>query len=122
MRRSQSLYATIILGTVAAGFAAALAGCATGGEEGQIQLAIKGADQIELFNFSSTNTKPAGAADVVSAVVTINEIDARIGKTWTPVMTTPHTIDLLKLDGKTLDTLGIAKLPMGHISELRLVL
>src|SRR2546426_3267295 len=126
MRRSNSIFATMILATVAAGFAAALAGCANGaGDEGNIQVALKGADQISLFSLSTgatANTKPARTADVVSAFVTIVEIDARVGGHWTTVVTTAHTIDLLKLDGKTLDKLGIANLPTGHIDELRLVL
>ena len=104
MRRSNSIFATMILATVAAGFAAALAGCANGGgDEGNIQVALQGADQISLFSLSTgatANTKPARTADVVSAFVTIVEIDARVGGHWTTVVTTAHTIDLLKLDGK----------------------
>jgi len=55
----------------------------------------------------------------VSAIVTITEIDAKVNGTWTPLVTTAQTVDLLKLDNKTVSSLGIATLPSGHISQLR---
>jgi uncharacterized protein DUF4382 len=111
--RSRSIIITL--------FAVLVAGCDTGPQTGEIQLALVGADQIALFGLPSQPTAPDHNG-IVSAIVTIKEIDARIGGAWIPVTTTPQQIDLLALDNKTLNTLGIVKLPVGHIDELRLQL
>ena len=111
---------------------AALAGCNGGGPVegpppgGNLELALVGADQIQLFD-ATTNT--AGVPNsVVSAIVTINEIDAKVDVAghpgqhqWVPLVKTAVTVDLLKLDNKKLNTLGVTSLP-SHIDELRLVL
>lgn len=104
------------------GVAGGLVGCVggSGSQTGDIQLALVGAPNYALFDLPS-QAKPQ-AASVASAVVTINEIDARVGGAWLPLVTTPQQVDLLKLDNKTINTLGIVKLPVGHIDELRLVL
>jgi hypothetical protein len=114
MRRSTvSMIAASLLAT-------AIYGCSSGEQSGEIQLALAGTDQSQLFTFTP-QTQPT-SNDVVSAVVTIKEIDAHANGNWVPVSTTPLTVDLLKLDNKNLTTLGIVKLPTGHIDELRLVL
>lgn len=96
------------------------AGCtAQGDQTGEIQFALVAADQYQLFSLTPQNTTPS---EVVSAVVIVDEIDARVGNSWTPIVTAQQTIDLLKLDNKTLNTVGIGKLPTGHIDELRLKL
>ena len=98
--------------------AAALAGC-TGAQSGSVELQLTGADQIQLFSLpAQPNTEP-GDYGVVSAIVTITEIDAKVNGAWQPLVTTSQTIDLLKLDNKTVSSLGVATLPTGHISELR---
>lgn len=98
---------------------AALSGCGGGPKTGDIQFAVVASDQYQLFDFSPQNTTPS---EIVSAVVIVTEIDARVGGAWIPVVTTTQPIDLLALDNKTLNTLGVAKLPTGHIDELRLKL
>jgi hypothetical protein len=99
--------------------AAMLAGCSGGLQSGDLELQLTGADQIQLFALpAQPNTEP-GDYGVVSAIVTINEIDAKVNGVWTPLVTTSQTIDLLKLDNKTVSSLGVVKLPMGHVSELR---
>ena len=117
------MYRASIITTLFA--ASSLAGCVGGAQTGDIELQLTGADQIQLFSLPTGPAQPnsePGDHGVVSAVVTINEIDAKVNGAWTPVVTTPQTIDLLKLDNKTVNTLGVVKLPMGHISELRFVL
>src|SRR5579864_7690419 len=97
--RSLSIISTFFALTLAAG-------CNDSSQTGEIQLALVGADQISLFNLPSQPATPESNG-VVSAVVTIKEIDARIGGSWIPVTTTPAQIDLLALDNKTLNSLGI---------------
>ncbi|MCU1281846.1 MAG: hypothetical protein JWM53_5392, partial [bacterium] len=105
--------------------ASSLAGCVGGVQTGDIELQLTGVDQIQLFSLptgpAQPNTEP-GDHGIVSAVVTVIEIDAKVNGVWTPVVTTAQTLDLLKLDNKTVNTLGVVKLPAGHISELRFVL
>src|SRR4051794_7988204 len=97
--------------------AAALGGCSA--QSGSVELQLTGADQIQLFSLpAQPNTEP-GNYGVVSAIVTITEIDAKVNGTWTPLVTTSQTVDLLKLDNKTVSSLGIVTIPPGHISELR---
>ena len=106
-----SSFATILV-------AATLAGC-SGAQGGAVELQLTGADQIQLFSLPvQPNTEP-GNYGVVSAIVTITEIDAKVNGTWTPLVTTSQTVDLLKLDNKTVSSLGIVAIPPGHISELR---
>ena len=103
--------------------ATALAGCAGGGlEPGDVELQLTGADQMQLFSLPAQPETEPGDHGIVSAVVTIKEIDAKVAGTWTPLATAAQTIDLLQLDNKTISSLGIVKLPSGHVSELRFVL
>lgn len=102
-------------------FALALVGCDSGAQTGQIQLALVGSDQIALFNLPSQPSTPA-SNNVASAFVTVKEVDARVGGSWVTVTNVPQTIDLLALDNKGLNSLGIVTLPVGHIDGLRLVL
>jgi hypothetical protein len=95
-----------------------VAGC-VGTPTSDVELQLTGADQIQLFSLPATEPGDHG---IVSAIVTINEIDAKVSGTWTPVVTTPQTVDLFTLDHKTVNTLGFVKLPTGHVSELRFVL
>ena len=45
-----------------------------------------------------------------------------MGHDWTPIMTTPITVDLLQLDQKSITALGLGALPQPRIDRLRLVL
>ncbi|MCA1665473.1 MAG: DUF4382 domain-containing protein, partial [Myxococcales bacterium] len=97
--------------------AATLGGCSA--QSGSVELQLTGADQIQLFSLPVQPNSEPGDYGVVSAVVTITGIDAKVNGTWTPLVTTSQTIDLLKLDNKTASSLGIVTIPPGHISELR---
>jgi hypothetical protein len=93
-------------------------GCLGGAPSpGMVQLALTGAG-----SYTPDHVQPERASHVVSAFVKIDEIDARVGIGWIPLTTTPVTIDLLALDQQKLTTLGIGKLPSGHVRALRLVL
>lgn len=99
--------------------AASLAGCSGGMQPGDVELQLTAADQFQLFSLPAQPTTEPGDHGVVSAVVIVKEIDAKVKGTWTPLTTAPQTIDLLKLDHQTVSSLGIVKLPSGHVSELR---
>ncbi|MGZ3427102.1 MAG: DUF4382 domain-containing protein [Polyangia bacterium] len=102
--------------------ASSLAGCVGGAPTSDVELQLTGADQIQLFSLpAQPNTEP-GDHGIASAIVKINEIDAKVNGTWTPVVTTAQTVDLLTLDHKTVNTLGFVTLPTGHVSELRFAL
>src|SRR4029078_10313541 len=59
--------------------------------------------------------------DATSVIVIVDQVELEVkGKGWVPVLTSPVTIDLLKLDNKTITSLGITKLPTGHVDDLRL--
>ena len=102
--------------------ASTLVGCAGGPQPGEVELQLTGADQIQLFSLPAQPNSEPGDYGVVSAIVTIKEIDAKVNGTWTPVVTMSQTVDLLQLDNKTVSMLGVAKLPTGHVDELRFVL
>jgi hypothetical protein len=115
---------------------AAIAGCNNGivlgppPGDSSVELALVGIDSPQLFDAATITADNASASTtVVSAIVTINEIDAKVDvkghpgqHTWVPLVKSALTVDLLKLDNKTLTSLGITSLPSGHIDELRLVL
>lgn len=111
MRRSVSRSTLIAL-------VAALCGCGGAARTGDIQVALA-ATRPQLFALTPEHTTPS---EIVSAVVIVTEIDARVGGAWIPVMTTTQPMNLLKLDNQKLATLGVAKLPTGHIDALRLKL
>jgi hypothetical protein len=102
--------------------ASSLIGCVGGAPTSDVELQLTGADQIQLFSLPAQPNSEPGDHGIVSAIVTINEIDAKVNGHWTPVVTTAQTVDLLTLDHKTVNTLGFVKLPTGHVSELRFVL
>ena len=72
------------------------------------------------------------AAGLTKIVVTIARVEARADvddtgherddDAWVTVANGPFTLDLLSLEGGSLSTLGIAKLPAGDVDSLRLVL
>lgn len=99
--------------------AAALSGCGAGLQPGDVELQLTGADQMQLFSLPANPATEPGDHGVVSAVVIIKEIDARVQGNWVPLTTTPQSVDLLHLDNKTVSSLGIVTLPSGHVSELR---
>src|SRR6185312_8388699 len=80
-------------------------------------------DNYQLFSLPAQPQTEPGNYGVVSAVVIVKEIDARVGGKWTPLTTVNQPIDLLQLDNKTITSLGITALPaQGKIDKLRLVL
>jgi hypothetical protein len=125
MRRS--IFALIV--SLAAGCnGAPTGGAGAGADPNGLQLALVGVDNVQLFD-ATTMSMNSGNQSVASAIVTINEIDAKVDApgfhdkdVWVPISTTAVTVDLLKLDNKTLNTLGITTLPQGHIEGLRLKL
>jgi hypothetical protein len=53
--------------------------------------------------------------------VIVDQVELEVkGKGWVGVLTSPVTIDLLKLDGKNLTSLGVVKLPPGTPDDIRL--
>jgi hypothetical protein len=87
---------------------------------GWIDLALSPTTAYQLQNLPTAGT---GIKDITSVVVIVKEIDVKVsGSAWTPVLTTPTTIDLYKIDSKTFASLGVTKLPTGHLDEMRLIL
>lgn len=60
--------------------------------------------------------------DAVSEiVVTLTRIDVHVaGSGWSTLVDKTQTVDLLKLQGGTYQTLGISAVPSGHITQFRL--
>jgi hypothetical protein len=86
---------------------------------GSVELGLSSGAGYQIENLKTEGPN----ADITSAVVTVKEIDAHVdGKGWVPVLTTSVTIDLLKLDNQAFTSLGVTHLPIGHISELKLLL
>jgi hypothetical protein len=106
--------------TTALACALALGGCGGGMAPGSVQLGLVKSPQTQAMTVQSASTS---AHKIVNAIVTINEIDAHVkGTGWTPIMTTPISVDLLHLDGQQFTALGIGQLPTGRINRLRMVL
>jgi hypothetical protein len=110
-------------------FASLAAGCNGAGsssptDSNSVELALVGVPNVQLLD--ATMMACRDGSKVVSAIVTIKEIDAKVdiagGHKRVALTTTPITVDLLKLDNKTLNTLGITTLPSGEVDELRLKL
>lgn len=103
-----------------------VAGCTGGGageQPGEVTFSLTGADNIQLFDATyTTYCQKNNDWSVVSAIVTIDEIDAKVNGQWVAIEKSPEQVDLLKLDNKTLSTLGIATIPAGKVSGLRLVI
>jgi hypothetical protein len=118
MRRS--IFALII--SVAAGCNGTGGGTATT-DSNAVELALVGVPNVQLFD---ATTASSTSSSVASAIVTIKEIDAKVdvghADKWVAITNAAVTVDLLKLDGTTLNSLGITTLPPGHIEALRLVL
>jgi hypothetical protein len=95
-------------------------GCAGGGggDQGAFDPAswsggMTGGMQVRLVDAPNT--------DVKSVVVTITHVDAHVaGAGWQTIASTRVTIDLLALQGGTFALLGVAQLPAGQLTELRL--
>jgi len=112
------MYRALVLTTILV----AAAGCGGGLQPGEVDLQLTGADQMQLFSLPANPATEPGDHGIVSAVVIIKEIDAKVKGNWVPLTTTPQSVDLLHLDNKTVSSLGIVTLPSGHVSELRLKL
>ncbi len=113
--------------TMMVGFVAlAMVGCAgqISGQPGDVTFSLTGAsDTVQLFdaNYQSYCHQNKDWT-VVSAIVTVNEIDAKISGSWVTLEQTPEQVDLLTLDDKALSTLGVGTIPAGKVTELRMVL
>jgi hypothetical protein len=92
-----------------------LAACQTAAGTGPIEIGL-GSDPAA----QALRTGSHGGHDIVSAVVTLTEVDFEIeGLGWVPVVVQPRTIDLLALDGKDFTSLGVVTLPAGKVKALR---
>ena len=91
-------------------FAAALLGCG-GARTGTVELRV-------------TNTNPVPVTiSFAKILVTIDHVDAHTsGGKWQTVVSKPQTLDLSTLAGGSFATIGIATVPSGHLTELRLYL
>jgi hypothetical protein len=90
-------------------FAAALTSCGSA-KTGTVELRATEAPMTATLTFSQIN-------------VTIDHVDAHVaGDKWQTIVKTPQTIDLAELQGGSFATIGVAKVPAGQITELRLFL
>ena len=88
-------------------FAAAFLGCG-GTKYGTVQLQV---------------TEAPPTMTLSSIVVTIDHVDAHVaGDKWQTIVSTPQTLDLVTLQGGTLATIGVATVPAGEITQVRLYL
>jgi len=89
-------------------FAAAFLGCG-GARTGTLELRV-------------TNTNPVPVTvSFAKILVTIDHVDAHIsGGKWQTVVSKPQTLDLAALSGGNFATIGIATVPAGRVTELRL--
>jgi hypothetical protein len=63
----------------------------------------------------------APASDVTEIVVTIDEVKVHVaGSGWTVLSSETRTVDLLKLQGGSYALLGVASLPPGRLTQMRL--
>jgi len=91
-------------------FAAALLGCG-GARTGTVWLRV-------------TNTNPVPVTvSFAKILVTIDHVDAHTsGGKWQTIVSKPQTLDLSALSGGNFATVGIATVPAGRLTELRLSL
>jgi hypothetical protein len=62
----------------------------------------------------------APSTDVTEIVVTIVKVEAHVAGGWVVLGDTTATIDLLKLQGGTFAQLGVAAMPSGKVTQIRL--
>jgi uncharacterized protein DUF4382 len=104
--------------------ALALGGCGgmVEGQPGMVHVGLVSAGGTVQSASVQAASKSSGRK-LVSAIVTITQIDAHLkGGNWTPIMTTPISVDLLQLDKKSTTALGIGALPQPRVDQLRLVI
>jgi hypothetical protein len=88
-------------------------GCGGGPISGPVEVALS-ASPAEI---AVRTTQPK--TDVASAVVTVHEIHVSVpGDGWIPVSMAPIQVDLMKLDGKTLASLGVTTLPANRVCKM----
>jgi uncharacterized membrane protein YgcG len=108
--------------------ALAMVGCAgqISGQPGDVTFSLTGVSAdttTQLFDANyQSYCKQNKDWNVVSAIVTVNEIDAKINGSWVAIEQAPEQVDLLKLDNKALSTIGVTTIPAGKVTELRMVL
>lgn len=64
----------------------------------------------------------APTEEVTSIVVTVAKVEANVAGEWLIVAEAEHTVDLLTLQNGSFLDLGAAKLPAGHVEQIRLKL
>ncbi len=103
---------------------------------GSTQAALTGPVQVNATNGDIASViasipVPPEVAGLSKIVLTIARVEAKVDvdtvghehdDSWVTVANGPFTIDLLSLDGGSLATLGVTRLPAGDVDSLRLVL
>lgn len=102
--------------------AMALGGCGTGADApGTVHLGLVSAGGVTAQSLT-IDAQHKQASKLVSAIVTVKEIDAHVkAGDWKPIMTTPISVDLLNLDQQNMTALGIGALPQGSFDKLKLI-
>lgn len=118
----------------------ALAACSGSSPDGAntSQSALTGPVQLRASNNDAaasligSTLVAAQVAGLSKIVVSVARVEAKVDvdtdgrgsgdDAWVTVASGPFSLDLLSLDGGTLATLGVAKLPAGDVDSLRLVL
>jgi hypothetical protein len=99
--------------------AVALGGCGSADAPGTVHLGLVSAGGVNAQSYDPLHTS---APKLVSAIVTVQQIDVHAkGGGWTPIMTTPLSVDLLALDQQKMTALGLGTLPQGQFDKLRLL-
>jgi hypothetical protein len=114
-------FALLFGSATALAYAFAIAGCSADGipASGDVELGLTAAPTYTVQSLPTGNS----LGDITGAVVIVKEVDVHVAGTgWVPVLTSQKSIDLLALDHQTFSSLGVAKLPLGHIDQLRLLL
>jgi hypothetical protein len=102
--------------------ALALGGCGSGDAPGTVQLGLVSAGGVSAQSLG-VDPLHTSAPKLVSAIVTVQQIDVHAkGGGWTPIMTTPISVDLLNLDQQKMTMLGLGQLPQGQFDKLRMLL
>jgi hypothetical protein len=113
MQRDHHLLASLALSM-------ALVGCTASGlpETGSIELGLVSASSNDpMIQIQTLGARPQ-VAGIFASILKIDAHVASVG--WVPVLATPVVVDLTKLDSTKLSSLGIGKMPAGHVVELRL--
>jgi hypothetical protein len=98
------------------------AGCLPSYSGGNVEVGIVAADTVTPQSLKQNNSGGSSGDQVVGINVIVTEIDIRVNGVKTPISTQRTTLDLLALDHKVFTSLGVTKLPQGHLDHLELKL